>query len=237
MAFYMIKSHACNLTDSSETWTLKSAKTRNCLKCARPFSPTHVRTVMWMVNGRIYDDIQSHFFCGVPRRMYVQCVPDSFSSSVQRALCGVCVCVCVCVTVHNIVCWVTMQKPASFTGRYRIAQNFRWIKILLNTHTLYRHKISLTLISPTVRVAHQEVVGGALEWTRHAQILYYVTAYFPTCILIFIFSSYLKCIHCFLVSLALACCTPFTAALASAMAEGDSSDDRGPARCNVEVRQ
>ena len=31
---------------------------------------------------------------------------------------------------------------------------------------------------------------------------------------------------CFLV---LACCTPFTAVLASAMAEGDSSDNKGPA--------
>ena len=29
-------------------------------------------------------------------------------------------------------------------------------------------KISPNLISPTARVAHQEVVGGALEWTRHA---------------------------------------------------------------------
>ena len=33
----------------------------------------------------------------------------------------------------------------------------------------------------------------------------------------------------FLVSLVSACCTPFTAVLASAMAEGYSSDDRGPA--------
>ena len=41
-----------------------------------------------------------------------------------------------------------------------------------------------------------------------------------------IFSSYLMYVPRFL---ALACCTPFTAALASAMAEGDSSDDRGPA--------
>ena len=31
------------------------------------------------------------------------------------------------------------------------------------------------------------------------------------------------------ISRLLACCTPFTAALASAMAEGNSSDDRGPA--------
>ena len=31
-------------------------------------------------------------------------------------------------------------------------------------------KISPNLISPTARVAHQEVVGGALEWTRHARI-------------------------------------------------------------------
>ena len=32
----------------------------------------------------------------------------------------------------------------------------------------------------------------------------------------------------FLLPLVFACCTPFTAALASAMAEGDSSADRGP---------
>ena len=29
-------------------------------------------------------------------------------------------------------------------------------------------KVSPNLISPTVRVAHQEIVGGALERTRHA---------------------------------------------------------------------
>ena len=33
-------------------------------------------------------------------------------------------------------------------------------------------KILPNLISSTARVAHQEVVGGALEWTRHTRILY-----------------------------------------------------------------
>ena len=31
------KSHACNLIGSPESWTVESANTRKCSKCARPF--------------------------------------------------------------------------------------------------------------------------------------------------------------------------------------------------------
>ena len=99
-------------------------------------------------------------------------------------------------------------------------------------HLPYSTKISPTLISPTARVAHQEVVGGAVEWTCHtrAQISNVLVSYshvysahdpWP--------SALARLIYRFLVSLVLSCCTSFTAALASAMAEGNSSDDRGPA--------
>ena len=80
-------------------------------------------------------------------------------------------------------------------------------------------KISLNLISPTVRVAHQEVVGPDIKCTS---IVF-------TCIQCTQSSALARSIYRFLVSLVLACCTPFIAALASAMAEGNSSDDRDPA--------
>ena len=88
-------------------------------------------------------------------------------------------------------------------------------------------KISLKLTLPTVRVARQDVVGGALERTRHAR------ARISNVLVLYSHAHTLHMIpgkisH-FLVSLVLACCMPFTAALASVMAEGDSPDDRGPA--------
>ena len=42
------------------------------------------------------------------------------------------------------------------------------------------------------------------------------------------YSAHDRSLVSLIVSLVLACCMPFTAALASAMAEGNSSDDRGP---------
>ena len=71
-------------------------------------------------------------------------------------------------------------------------------------------KISPNLISPTARVAHQEVVDGALEWTRHARGLNIERT--GRLINLSLLSSYML----------------FTTALASVMVEGDTSDNRGP---------
>ena len=95
-------------------------------------------------------------------------------------------------------------------------------------------KILPNLIFPTVLVAHQEVVGGAFEWTRHARarvsnvlrgIVFARVQYARSSAS----SASARLIYCFLVSLVLACCTPFTAALASTMGGGNRSDDRDPA--------
>ena len=86
-------------------------------------------------------------------------------------------------------------------------------------------KISPNFISPTARVAHQEVVGGAISNEHAMPGPEYRIRKRVQCA-----RSSARSISRFLVSLGLDCCTPFTASLASAMAEGDSSDDRGPAR-------
>ena len=45
----------------------------------------HVCTVIYM-DVKYYDDIRiPQFFSVVPQRMHMQCVPVSFSSSIQRA--------------------------------------------------------------------------------------------------------------------------------------------------------
>ena len=41
---------------------------------------------------------------------------------------------------------------------------------MLNVHALYWHKVSLNLISPTARVAHKEVVDGALVPQSYAYV-------------------------------------------------------------------
>ena len=107
-------------------------------------------------------------------------------------------------------------------NKYRIAQNFRWIKISLNAQTLFWHKNFAEF-----NFAHSASCSpGSSGWSsrmntphRGLNIEYRIR-------------TRVQCARStsrFLVSLVLACCTPFTAALASAMAEGDSSDDRGPA--------
>ena len=63
----------------------------------------------------------------------------------------------------HVVCEIGEKIMFKGELKYRIAQNFRWIKISLNAHTLYWHKNFAEFNFPTSRVAHQEVVGGALE--------------------------------------------------------------------------
>ena len=104
---------------------------------------------------------------------------------------------------------------------YCIAQNFRWIKISLNAHALYWHK-NFTEFN----FAHSASCSpGSSGWssrmnTPRPNIWY--------CIRTRAIRSISLYVPHFLLPLVFACCTPFTAALASAMAEGDSSADRGP---------
>ena len=89
-------------------------------------------------------------------------------------------------------------------------------------------KILPNLISPTARVTHQEVVGVALEQIRHARaqisnvLVPYLHVWSVCMILGKIYLSLLSFLGLSLLH------TVHTAALASAMAESDSSDDRGP---------
>ena len=119
------------------------------------------------------------------------------------------------------------QNYALYFVYYRIAQNFRWIKISLNTQALYWHKNFAEF-----NFAHSANYSpGSSGWSsrmntpvRHGRIsgtVILTHASLST-------RSISLYIPRFLLPLLFACCTPFTAALASAMAEGDSSTDRGP---------
>ena len=90
-------------------------------------------------------------------------------------------------------------------------QNFRWTKISPNALALYQHKTFAEFI-----FAHSTRCSpGSSGWSHQMNMPCDTDA-----------DRYLTYGPCFLV---LACCTPFTAALATAMGEGYSSDDKGPA--------
>ena len=112
-------------------------------------------------------------------------------------------------TSESHECWTF--KPWSL---YRIAQNFRWIKISFNAHALYWHKNFAEF-----NFAHSASCSpGSSGWSSRMNtpcpnIWYRIRT------------------HAILSTLSISLYvprSPFTAALASAMAEGDSSADRGP---------
>ena len=110
---------------------------------------------------------------------------------------------------------------------YLIAQKFRWIKTSLNTHTSYWHENFAEF-----NFAHSAGCSPeSSEWSsrmntpRSGSNIGSTVFARVQCVR----SSSARSISSFLVSLVLACCMLFTAVLASAMVEGYSSDDRGPA--------
>ena len=101
---------------------------------------------------------------------------------------------------------------------YRIAQKFRWIKISPNAHTLYWHKNFAEF-----NFAHSAGCSpGSSGWSSRINTPRTGPRTVRT-------RSSARSISRFFVSLVLAYYTLFTAVLASAMAEGYSFDDRGPA--------
>ena len=114
---------------------------------------------------------------------------------------------------------------------YRIARKFRWIKISLNAHTLYWHKNFAEF-----NFAHSAGCSpGSSGWSsrmntpRPGPNIKCTGIVFARVQCARSSSASARSIYRFLVSLVLACCMPFTAVLASAMAGGDSSDNRDPA--------
>ena len=123
------------------------------------------------------------------------------------------------VHVHMYMCVIVVVVNKKFM--YRKALNFHWIKISLNAHALYWHKNFAEF-----NFAHSASCSpGSSGWssrmnTPRLNIWYRIRTRSTRSISLYV--------PCFLLPLVFACCTPFTAALASAMAEGDSSADRGP---------
>ena len=122
--------------------------------------------------------------------------------------------------MHCAITLILSHSKMHLNSIYRIAQNFYWIKISLNAHTLYWHK----------NFAHS--VGcspGSSGWSSRMNMprpgpnIECTSTVFAR---IQCARSSARSISRFLLSFVLACWTPL---MASAMAEGDSSDDRGAA--------
>ena len=116
--------------------------------------------------------------------------------------------------------WISCGEPiVRANTTYRIAPNFRWIKISPNAHALYWHKNFAEF-----NFAHSASCSpGSSGWssrmnTPRPNIWYRIRM--RAILSTWSISLY---VLCFLLPLVFACCTPFTAALASAMAEGDTS--------------